>query len=61
LHATFFSCIRQVAKDNFSSSGRKRCCAGRITIHISVINNTASHKGVDNGKSTMKVDGDGVA
>jgi len=24
LHATFFSCIRQVAKDNFSSSG----CSG---------------------------------
>jgi hypothetical protein len=40
--------------------GGERCCAGRTTIHRSAVGNTISHKGVDNGKSTMKANGDGV-
>jgi hypothetical protein len=32
----------------------------RTVIHKSAINNIASHKGADNGRSIVKVDGDGA-
>jgi hypothetical protein len=40
--------------------GRKCCCVGRTSICKSVVESTTSHKGVDNGRSTMKGDGDGA-
>jgi len=40
--------------------GGKRCCIGRTAIHRSAVESTTSHKGVNNGKSTMKVNGDGA-
>ncbi len=41
--------------------GGQRCYVGRKVIHKSVVEHTSSHRGVDNGKNTVKVDGDGVA
>ncbi len=38
--------------------GGERCCEGITTIHKSALESTVSHKGVDNGKSTSKGDGD---
>jgi hypothetical protein len=40
--------------------GGEHCCEARITIHKSVVESIASHKGVNNGKSTTKGNGDGV-
>jgi hypothetical protein len=40
------------------TQGRKCCCEGKTTIHRSVVESTISHKGVDNGRSTLKGDGD---
>ncbi len=39
--------------------GGKCYYEGKTTIHRSVVECTASHKGADNDRSTMKVDGDG--
>jgi len=41
--------------------GGKSCCKGKTSIHKSAIESTTSHKGVDNGRSTTKGNGDGVA
>jgi hypothetical protein len=41
--------------------GGERCCTWRIITHRSAVDNITSHKGVNNGRNTMKVDGDGVA
>jgi hypothetical protein len=41
--------------------GGECCYVGRTTIHRSVVEQTSSQIGVDNGRSTMKADGDGVA
>ncbi len=41
--------------------GREHYWARKTTIHRSAIENTTSHKGADNGKNTMKGNGDGVA
>jgi hypothetical protein len=38
--------------------GRERCYEGRTFIHKSVVENTANQKGANNGRSTMKGDGD---
>jgi hypothetical protein len=39
--------------------GGERCCAKRTTIHKSVVENIISHIGANNGKSTMKGNGNG--
>jgi hypothetical protein len=41
--------------------GKEYCYKGRTIIHKSVVESTASHRGVDNGRSTMKGNKDGVA
>jgi hypothetical protein len=35
--------------------GGEYCCKGRTTIHKSAVENIASHRGVDNGRSTTRV------
>jgi len=40
--------------------GGECCCARRIIIHRNAVESTTNHKGVDNGKNTMKGDGDGA-
>jgi hypothetical protein len=40
--------------------GGERCCARKTVIHKSEIKSTISHRGVDNGKSTMKANGNGT-
>jgi hypothetical protein len=40
--------------------GGKGCCKGRIVVHRNAIESIASHKGADNGTSTMKGDGNGA-
>ncbi len=40
--------------------GRECCCEWRTIIHRSAVESTISHKGVENGKSTTKGDGDGT-
>jgi len=40
--------------------GREHCFEGRTSIHKSAIESTASHRGVNNGRSTTKGDGDGA-
>ncbi len=39
----------------------ERCYTRRTTIHTSAVNSITSQRGVDNGRSTMKGNGDGVA
>jgi hypothetical protein len=41
--------------------GRECCSKGRTTIHRSAVECTTNHRGVNKGRNTMKVDGDGVA
>jgi hypothetical protein len=41
--------------------GGECCCVGKTSIHNSVVESIISHRGVDNGKNTMKGDGDGAA
>jgi len=43
------------------SKGGKSCYVGRIAIHRNVVECTSSHKGAGNDRSTMKVDGNGIA
>jgi hypothetical protein len=38
----------------------ERCFEGITTIHKSAVESTISHKGVNNGRSTTKGDGDGA-
>ncbi len=40
--------------------GGERCFKGRTTIHKSAVESTTSHKGVNNGRSTTKGDGNGA-
>jgi hypothetical protein len=40
--------------------GKECCCKGRTIIHKSAIESTASHRGANNGRSTMKGNRDGV-
>jgi len=40
--------------------GGKCCCTRKTIIHKSVVDNIASHRGANNGRSITKVDGDGV-
>ncbi len=39
---------------------REENVVARTIIHKSTIDNMASHKGADSGRSTLKVDGDGA-
>jgi hypothetical protein len=39
--------------------GKECCCEGITIIHRSAIESIASHRGVDNGRSTTKGDGNG--
>jgi hypothetical protein len=41
-------------------NGGEHCYTRRTFIHRSIIDNITSHIGVDNGRNTTKVDGDGV-
>ncbi len=47
-------------RTNKGCKGKKCCCARRTTIHTSVVESTVNHKGVDNGRNTTKVDGNGA-
>jgi hypothetical protein len=40
--------------------GGECCFEGRTTIHKSAVESTTSHRGVNNGRSTIKGDGDGA-
>jgi hypothetical protein len=40
--------------------GGELCFEGRTSIHKNAIESTASHRGINNGKSIAKGDGDGA-
>jgi hypothetical protein len=40
--------------------GGECCCLKRKIIHKNIVESITSHRGIDNGISTMKGDGDGV-